>query len=175
MEGQICKIAGCKNILKKKDGKICRAHISRYSRHKSYDISPNWPNLKKGIPQITKYGYMRVHIGTKRVLEHRYIMEKHLGRKLLRSEIIHHKNGIKTDNRIENLELVSNHSLHMKAHHKDIGYKKRLSSDKVQEIKIRLSLPRKSKEMCFCEKPAQCRNLCPSHYTWAFKHKLSEL
>jgi len=41
------------------------------------------------------------------VLEHRYIMEKHIGRKLLRTEIIHHINENPLDNRIENLKIVS--------------------------------------------------------------------
>lgn len=50
------------------------------------------------------------------VLRSRLVMEKHLGRFLLPTEKVHHINGVKDDDRLENLLLCSNQSEHMKIH-----------------------------------------------------------
>lgn len=66
--------------------------------------------LKKGYPTTDVNGY---------IFEHRYIMCEFLERILGRNEIVHHINGIKNDNRIENLMVMSNGE-HTTMHHKDV-------------------------------------------------------
>ena len=72
---------------------------------------------------INKQGYIMVPIAARRRgpsggdyrAEHRMIMEAHIGRHLSRNEHVHHINENKSDNRLENLELLTN-SEHQKRH-----------------------------------------------------------
>lgn len=59
------------------------------------------------IVGMDKDGYIRERDGDRYIAAHRLVMERHLGRKLLPHENVHHINGVRSDNRLENLELWS--------------------------------------------------------------------
>jgi hypothetical protein len=109
---RVCSVCGaaftCKPAAKKQYCSNTCAGIARSGEH-----AYNW-NGGKMVNVVS--GYIYVLVGThKYVLEHRFVMEQHLGRPLTDDEEVHHRNHDRTDNRIENLQLLS-HEEHEEVH-----------------------------------------------------------
>lgn len=86
---------------------------------------------------IATTGYRVGHLNGEAVLEHRLVMEKHIGRKLSSKDVVHHINRDKLDNHIENL-FLTNHVEHRKIHKLERANQR--ISQNTQEIQDLLSL-----------------------------------
>lgn len=86
-------------------------------------------------------GYRYIWRDGKAVAEHRAIMEAHLGRTLHIDEVVHHRDGNKTNNVIENLEVID------RAGHTSLHRPKRLPC-----------------RVCGADDPHQAKGLCGKHY-----------
>lgn len=97
---------------------------SEYKEKMSISRKGNKNGNWKGNTKVHSKGYIRIYkpdhpfVGIRNyVMEHRLIMEEYLGRYLIPKEKVHHINGTKNDNRIENLYLCKSREEHVKIHH----------------------------------------------------------
>ena len=92
-----CQIDNCgRKVMARK---MCSMHWSRWRK---------WGNPSHFVQRTnnpSSDGYIRIRVKGKPMVQHRYFMENYLGRILLPSENIHHINGVRHDNRLENLEI----------------------------------------------------------------------
>ena len=101
---RFCDVDGCEMPTKSQGDSFCERHHSRNRR----DGHPGPAESligERGLGGVSSKGYVMLQVDRRRRPEHHWIMERILGRPLAKWENVHHINGVRTDNRPENLEL----------------------------------------------------------------------
>lgn len=119
----------------RESGRYCSTPCARKKNggHNKKDGPIWWKDAKGYI-----VGLVWVHSKRRQVRQHRWIMERVIGRPLASHENVHHINGDKTDNRIENLEIM-HHGQHSTLHNKSRVHKKGYKMNLSQEERERRS------------------------------------
>lgn len=120
------------------------------AKHRAVAKPNSWANREKhprwkGGRHVTSGGYVQVVVPLTdplitmadergRIYEHRLVMARHLGRPLVSSELVHHLNGDKQDNRRVNLEITTRPA-HSAKHHEEVEHLR----TRVQELEQQLA------------------------------------
>jgi hypothetical protein len=99
----LCSVDGCVKPLYALG--LCKANYAHARRHGGDAGPPAVTYTVDGKWRLYPSGYRKRYLNGKQESQHRFVMAQHLGRALMPHENVHHMNGIRHDNRIENLEL----------------------------------------------------------------------
>lgn len=132
----VCKICGVVFYNSHRTRKTCSVPCAAKWRSGSGS-----PNFKGG--SFDKNGYRVVRRGRDlpAIREHRLVMERMIGRPLLKTEVVHHKNGNILDNRPENLELFKSQGDHRRHHAKYFRSATHKQCARCRAVKSRVLFP----------------------------------
>lgn len=132
-----CTATNCDRPVKAR--KLCSLHYDRLMFGRPMDAPVGYQRLNAQGWIMAEYRWISLGDGVE-MLEHRYVMEQHLGRKLTTDECVHHKDGDKLNNRLDNLEVIDR-ALHTSLHR-----------------------PRRQPcRICGADDPHQSKGLCAKH------------